>query len=106
MANEATMVTDPLGNQIYLLQASLLHSGSKKMGEIYDDIVTVIKKPAILIRVNGDPDELYYYRSIGWHHTILLVVRFQNGRWETHQCIQDPPAEQLSGLMKKGKQLI
>jgi hypothetical protein len=106
MANEATKVTDPLGNDVHLLQGSLLHSGNKKTGDIYDDIVTVIQKPAILIRVNGNPDELYYYRSIGWHHTILLAVRYENGRWETYECIENPSAEQLSELMRKGKQLI
>ena len=106
MANEEIKLSDPLGNTIFLLPGTGLSSQEKNAPDIYDDIVAVIQKPAILIRVSGETDELFYYRSVAWHHTMLLVVRFQNGRWETAECFHNPSAEVLSDLLKKGKQLI
>lgn len=106
MANEAITVSDPVGHTVFLLHGHGLAPQEQNGTEIYDDIIAVIERPAILIQVSAEEDELYYYRSIGWHHTMLLIVRQHDGRWEAVECVHNPPAERLSELMKKGKQLI
>jgi hypothetical protein len=86
MANEVTTI-DPLGKTIHLLPAILFPDN--KAGEIYDDAATVIQKPAILIEANENNEtEYHYFRSVGWNNTLLITVRFKNGRWEAYKCVK------------------
>jgi hypothetical protein len=107
MNNEARAVTDPLHNTIYLLQGLCKEEESLNTDEIYDDAATVIMKPAMLIQSSeGEQTIFYYFRSVGWHNTMLITVENSNNRWEAFQCIRNPSNEQLSEIMKKGRQLI
>jgi hypothetical protein len=107
MTNEVTPVTDPLGNTIFLSQGICMDENQKTDPEVYDSAITVIQKPAILVKMETDHQlEHYYFRSIGWHNTMLIIARFKNERWESHKCVRNPSSEVLSELLKNGKQLI
>jgi hypothetical protein len=104
MANEARTVTDPLGNPVFLL-GDLSQFTAK--GGIYDDVTTVIRKPALVIEtIDESKKEMHYFRSIGWDHTMLITAHFQNNRWEAITYQRDPPNEMLVQIIKKGKQLL
>lgn len=105
MANEVASVMDPLGKNIYLLSNIILDKNEDD--GIYDDATTIIRKPAILIELKEeDRSELYYFRSIGWNKTMMIKVRFNNNRWEAYQCIKNPSSNEVTSLLRKGKQLI
>jgi len=104
MAYESRTVTDPLGNPV-LLPGDLFKLTPK--AGIYDDASAVITKPALVIEINnGNEIEMYYFRSIGWDHTMLITVRQKNDRWEASSLERDPPNEILADIMKKGRQLL
>lgn len=105
MANEIMRVTDPLGKTIFLLPG--LCADENEEQEIYDDATTVIEKPAMLIESRqNDETSLYYFRSVGWHNTLLITVKLKEGRWEACECKKNPSSQDLSALLKKGKQII
>jgi hypothetical protein len=108
MANDgSSIITDPLGNQVKFLDSLCAADQFKPEGEVYDDLTTVISRPALLIELTGSiPIELYYYRSIGWNLTLLIGVRKSGSGWEAFQCQRNPEFAVLSGLLKNGKQLI
>jgi hypothetical protein len=106
MPNESRIVTDPFNNRIYLI-SGICDSINGNSSEIYEEVSRVIEKPAICVEVKQNKtNELYYYRSIDWHHTILITVHYHNERWETSNCEKNPSNEKLSGILKKGRQLI
>jgi len=104
MINEEA-VRDPLGKLIYLPPDLFMNENSA--ANIINDVSTVITKPAILIEVTEN-DELryYYFRSIGWNKTFLIIIRQINNRWEVDNCIKNPAGETLSIVLKKGKQIL
>jgi hypothetical protein len=107
MANEVMSVTDPLGNTIFLLEGICAKQEGANEAEIYDNAATVIQKPALMIRVEVDHTvEQHYFRSVGWHSTMLIIASFTHDRWESKECIMNPSSEELSALLKKGKQMI
>ena len=104
MPNEVA-VTDPLGKTIYLLPG--IFFSQNEVEEVYDDATAIIKKPAMLIEVReNNSTEFYYFRSIGWKKTLLVVTRWSNNRWEAYKCLKNPSSEILSAILKKGKQLV
>jgi hypothetical protein len=104
MPNEVAVI-DPLGKTIYLLPGILFSENEAE--EIYDDATVVIKKPALLVEVHeNNATQLYYFRSIGWNKTLLIITRRDNERWEAYSCVKNPSSEILSAILKKGKQLI
>lgn len=108
------IVSDPLGNEISLVPDICIiqqETAETKMNdvdsEIYDDIATVIRKPAIMVESEtGGQTKLYYFRSVGWQKTLLIEVKYHNNHWEAYQCTWNPSNQQLSDVLKKGKQLI
>ena len=106
MANEVMSVNDPLGNTIFLLEGLCIEN-EEPGNEVYDTAIHVIQKPAMVIRIETDQIiRHYYYRSIGWHNTMLISVLFKNGKWLSDKCIRNPSNEELTDLMKTGKQLL
>jgi hypothetical protein len=104
MPNEVAVI-DPLGKTIHLLPG--IFFAENEAEEIYDDATAVIKKPALLVKVHeNDATQFYYFRSVGWNKTLLIITRWSNDRWEAYSCIKNPPAETLSAILKKGSQLI
>jgi hypothetical protein len=104
MINEVA-VMDPLGKLIYLPPDLFTKQNSAK--DIFNDVSTVITKPAILIEVmENEQLQFYYFRSIGWNKTFLIIIHQINDRWEVHQCIRNPAGETLAAVLKKGKQIL
>ena len=104
MVDEVTTV-DPLGRTIHLLPEISFPENEEE--GILNDASTIIKKPALLIEIEENNEkQFYYFRSVGWNKTLLLIVRFNGGRWEAYKCIKNPSSQMLSTLLKKGKQLI
>jgi len=106
MNNDVRIITDPLGNNIYLPhECGVIRN--EEANENYDDASTVIMKPAMLFRVeDGTTETLFYFRSVGWHKTMLIIVKYQESKWKSTQCMMNPPNEMLSEIMKDGRQLI
>lgn len=107
MANEDPII-DPLGKRVYLVP-DICAWGSEvnEEEEFYDDIATVISKPALLIEVTENrKTEFCYFRSVGWENTLLINVHFHNQRWEAYECKKNPDSIELSILLKKGRQLL
>ena len=98
-------VIDPLGKSIYL--PADLFTKQNSAANIFNDVFTVITKPAILVEVteNGQV-QFYFFRSIGWNKTFLIIIRQINDRWQVHQCIRNPAGETLAAVLKKGKQIL
>jgi hypothetical protein len=104
VTNEVLAI-DPLGKTIYLLPGIFFTKNEEH--EIYDDITTVIRKPAILIEVNENNEtQFYYFRSIGWNYTLLITVKLKDSRWEAYNCVKNPSSEILAALLKRGKQIL
>jgi hypothetical protein len=108
MANEVMSVEDPLGNTIHLLEGLCFENGHPDAdAEIYDTAFNVIQKPAMMIKIEKDLTiRHYYYRSVGWHNTMLISVIFNDGKWLSDKCILNPSREELSTLLKDGKQVL
>ncbi|MGZ5190517.1 MAG: hypothetical protein ACXWCZ_05820 [Flavisolibacter sp.] len=106
MANEVMSVVDPFGNTIFLLEGICVEN-EESDAEIYDTAVNVIQKPAMVIEVEKENSfQHYYFRSIGWHNTMLISVLFSDGKWVSDKCIRNPSNEELSALLKMGKQIL
>jgi hypothetical protein len=106
MANEVIPVVDPLGNTIYLLE-DLCVENEEPDPEIYDTAITVIKKPAMVIETKNDHSiQHYYFRSVGWQNTILISVLLKSGKWLSDKCWRNPTYQELSDLLKTGKQIF
>jgi hypothetical protein len=104
MANGVTAI-DPLGKTIHLLPG--IFFTRNEANEIYDDAAEVIQKPALLVEVHENKEtQFYYFRSIGWNNTLLIIARFHSDRWEAYDCIKNPSSKMLSSILKKGTQIL
>ena len=104
MPGELT-ATDPLGNTVHLLPEVYFKEDTES--GIYDDVTTVINKPAALIEINENGEiQYFYYRSVGWSNALLIISRYHNDRWEAFSLVQNPSVDMMSALLKKGKQII
>lgn len=104
MAGNLTVI-DPLGKLIHLLPE--IFTTENDAEEIYDDAAMVIKKPAVIIEANENGAvQYYYFRSVGWNRTLLIIAHWNNSQWEAYKCIKNPSSEMLVNLMKKGKQIF
>lgn len=99
----AMSIKDPLGNQIFLpMHLGTLQPGDNP-GDIYDDVASVIRTPAMILKVNrGDSFDLHYYRSVGWKMTLLITAVFEHNKWRATECIQNPQSEKLTRMMLEG----
>ncbi len=105
MAYVSRIETDPLGHRISL-EAIHLPSGNPAYSNPDEVISQVIRKPAMLIKVSGHAEELYFFRSVSWSHTLLIGAACRGEYWAAFSCVQNPSSAELSELLKKGKQLI
>ncbi len=106
MTNGARTITDPFNNSVNLLEG-ICNVGPETHADIYDDAAMVIRKPAIMVELkNEERKELYYFRSVGWHKTLLIGVHLENEQWVTFSCEKNPSNDLLSELLRKGRQLV
>jgi hypothetical protein len=104
MANEV-IALDPFGKTIHLLHGVSFDENENE--EVYDDVVTVIEKPALVIEVKENEEtQFYYFRSVGWSNTLLIKVHRINNRWEAYDFVKNASSQFLSSLLKKGKQIF
>ena len=74
--------------------------------DLYEDLYTVLAKPAIVIEIKKSPPEFAYFRSIGWHFAVLIKVKFAACLWQAYTCVINPADDELVELLKTGKQII
>jgi hypothetical protein len=106
MTYDARPVTDPLGHDIFLVNDFQQGYTGTRTEHTTDDVLNVVRKPAILVSLHNGAEKLFYFRSIDWHNTLLLEVAFHHNRWEAIKAIWNPASEVLANLLKKGKKLI
>ena len=103
MEQDVMSIKDPLGNQIFLPMHLGVLQPEDNPGDIYDDVASVIRTPAMIIKINrGEGFELNYYRSVGWKMTLLIIAVFEHNKWRAIECIQNPQTEKLTRLMAEG----
>jgi hypothetical protein len=107
MTEEIVYIDDPLGRKICVAKnlCSLENEQINSL-DLYDDLSSVIAKPAILIETSDLPVELFYFRSIGWKLSVLIKVKLKKRLWEAYKCVINPSDADIVRLLKKGKQII
>ena len=100
---EETVILDILGNQVFLPEHILQNVDPY----LLDKIRTAISKPALVIEEKiSDNSHLHYFRSAEWHETLLLTAVSVNHHWELVSLEINPTHEQLTQILKKGKQVL
>jgi hypothetical protein len=107
MTEEVVYINDPLGRKI-CIRKKLCSQEIEQIAslDLYDDFYTVLSKPAMLIETSDTPKELVYFRSIGWHFSVLIKVKCIGHSWEAYTCMFNPPDGDIVELLKAGKQII
>lgn len=107
MTGEVVYIDDPLDRKI-CMAGNLCSLENKEINslDLYDDLSSVIKNPALLIQTSDTQPEFLYFRSIGWHLSVLIRVKFINQFWQAYKCTLNPSDADIVDLLKKGKQLI
>ena len=107
MTGEVVYIDDPLGRKICMAK-NLFSLENKEINslDLYDDLLSVIKKPALLIQTSDPQTEFLYFRSIGWHLSVLIRVKLINQFWQAYKCTLNPSDADIVALLKNGKQLI
>lgn len=106
MKDEVVYIEDPLGHMVSFQKEMLfLDAQDTNTHDLYDDLYSVIKKPALLIQTDP-PKELNYFRSLGWQFSVLIKAKPGNSHWEAYKCIINPSDKDIVALMKAGTQII
>jgi hypothetical protein len=107
MTEEVIYINDPLGRKI-CINKKLCSQEIEQLAslDLYDDLYSVLSKPALLIETLDSPPELIYFRSIGWHFSVLLKAKFTGYYWEVYNCSINPSDGEIVELLKTGKQII
>lgn len=105
MKDEVDYINDPLGHKVCLTKA-LCSYHSIESKDQYDDLLMVIKNPAILIELTASQVEYFYYRSIGWQLSVLIQTQFTSDCWKAVKCTINPLDVDLIKLLQRGKQII
>jgi hypothetical protein len=107
MTGEVVYIDDPLGRKI-CMAGNLCSLANKEINslDLYDDLSSVIKNPALLIQTSDIPPDFFYFRSIGWNLSVLIRVKFLNHFWQAYKCTINPSDADIVELLKNGKQLI
>jgi len=107
MATEDMILTDPLGHSIWLSQTILTLIAEQLISEVYGDIAAIIQKPALIIEtVQESGLELHFFRSVGWHTTVLLSAKKAGDLWTAYHCLKNPSSACLHNLLRKGRQVF
>lgn len=107
MIDEVVYIDDPLGHRVCLTKEICKpYTKDIDQQDLYDDLQSVVKKPAILIEVSEDAVKLFYFRSIGWNLSALIKTSYENNCWRAYACIINPTHEYVVELLKNGRQII
>jgi hypothetical protein len=107
MTEEVVYINDPLERKISMSK-NLCNLEIEEIDQLdlYDDLFSVIQKPAFLIETTDSPSEFLYYRSIGWNLSVLIKVRFAGYFWEAYKCMLNPSDGDIVEILKNGKQIL
>jgi hypothetical protein len=86
---------DPLGNNILFPLQQMKFSQ-----ENYADMSKVITSPAFLISEKNK--KLYFFRLIDKNINLLVEAHFIGKTFVVKTCMENPSAEYVSGLLRKG----
>ena len=90
MNDEMVYIDDPLGRKVSLTKKLChINAEQKDTNDLYDDLYSVIKNPALLIQTDL-PAESNYFRLIGWQFSILIKAKLKSNIWEAYKCIINP----------------
>ena len=107
MTEEMIYINDPLDRKICIPKKfCALEIKEIESLDLYDDLYSVVTKPAILIETSDSPAEYLYFRSIGWHFSVLIRVKNIGYCWEAYKCTINPSDADIVEILKNGKQLI
>lgn len=98
-------IQDPLGNNV-LVDDTICNLQHYNLEEIYDDVIAVIEKPALVFRIENGTIEHFYYRSIGWNKTLMVIAQKIQQYFHAKECIVDPTKTFMASIFEKGEQLI
>lgn len=102
---ERIILKDPLGNRVRFEPASIL-PGPKGSAHLRPkDLEAAITHPAMIIALEEESAR-YYYRSVDWNLTLLVRVTLENEIWFTESGNWNPSSPELTGLIKRGRQLL
>lgn len=107
MTEEVIYINDPLGRKISIAKnlCCLEHTEIDSL-DLLDDLFSVIKKPALLIEMANPFKEYLYFRSIGWHLSVLIHVKTVQEFLHAYKCSINPSDADIVELLKRGKQII
>ncbi len=105
--NDFTIVIDPLGNLVHLT-ADLydLKGDELNIASFYEDASRVIKKPALILKMEEKPTKLYYFKPIAWEFSLLLGVIMEEEILVAIECHKNPSDKFMHELIAKGQQLL
>jgi hypothetical protein len=88
-------LVDPMGNTVWFPMS--INSLSKRK---YKAISAVITAPAFIIKEKNKA--LYFFRLITANTNFLIEVRLIKNEFVVNACMENPSAEYVSVLLKKG----
>jgi len=83
-----------------------LNDQIRQSEDILDNIYKVIERPAMIFKTSGDAVQLYYFRAIGWHRTILIQAKQTDQHFHVAGYQLDPSLQQISQLQSTAQRLI
>jgi hypothetical protein len=107
MSDEVYYIDDPVGHTVCLTQSLLSRADDSTLHlQPYDSLISVILHPALLIKVEKETPELFYYRSIDWQLSILIQTKPTLDCWMAYKCVVNPSDKEMVEIMKQGRQII
>jgi hypothetical protein len=91
----AKLLHDPLGNTI-----QIPGNVSQNCCRDIHEITRVITSPAFIIKERNQ--KIYFFKLVAWEVNVLVEVRFQKKHFVVSCCQENPSAEYISTLLKKG----
>lgn len=97
------LAIDPLGVSVSL-PFTLCEGIEGDAQETENHLTNVIAKPALILEL-PQKQSRFYYRSVGWHSTVLLTVVKDQDTWLASECQLNPSTELMSSLFAQGRQI-
>jgi hypothetical protein len=103
MGTISKVVVDPLGISVSV-PAGFCEGIEEDGEEAESQLINTIAKPALILEAPRKQLR-HYYRSVGWHRTVLLTVEKAKDNWLVIECRLDPSTELMSSLFAEGRQI-
>jgi hypothetical protein len=100
---DVVILIDPTGTRISVGKHFICDTDAPA-DDLYNGIIDVIERPALIIESSALLRR-FYFRSVGWNHTMLITTNYTNDVWLVTRCQFDPDNAVLSTLYMQGKQV-